>query len=120
MWRAGSCSISMYVFYICASGNPPCSVSGDSEPRGYELPRCALPFSRTDEAHFWLKGYVNKQNCRIWSEANPQVIASKAPSGEIFLQARNRRKSLGARLGLADVVGPSQQRNAIWFCAAVV
>ncbi|GFU86542.1 putative DD41D transposase [Trichonephila clavipes] len=27
----------------------------------------------SDEAHFWLKGYVNKQNCRIWNEANPQV-----------------------------------------------
>ncbi|GFX05745.1 CCHC-type domain-containing protein [Trichonephila clavipes] len=27
----------------------------------------------TDEPHFWLNGYVNKQNCRIWSEANPQV-----------------------------------------------
>ncbi|GFT40641.1 putative transposable element [Trichonephila clavipes] len=26
-----------------------------------------------DEAHFWLNGYVNKQNCRIWSEANPQA-----------------------------------------------
>ncbi|GFU38488.1 DDE_3 domain-containing protein [Trichonephila clavipes] len=26
-----------------------------------------------DKAHFWLNGYVNKQNCRIWSEANPQV-----------------------------------------------
>ncbi|GFV03766.1 hypothetical protein TNCV_1877141 [Trichonephila clavipes] len=26
-----------------------------------------------DEAHFWLNGYVNKQNCPIWSEANPQV-----------------------------------------------
>ncbi|GFW63643.1 DUF4817 domain-containing protein [Trichonephila clavipes] len=27
----------------------------------------------SDEAHFWLNGYVNTQNCRIWSEANPQV-----------------------------------------------
>ncbi|GFU88789.1 hypothetical protein TNCV_4444661 [Trichonephila clavipes] len=26
-----------------------------------------------DEAHFWLNGYVNKQNCRIWSEANSLV-----------------------------------------------
>ncbi|GFT58871.1 putative DD41D transposase [Trichonephila clavipes] len=26
----------------------------------------------SDEAHFWLNGYVNKQNCRIWSESNPQ------------------------------------------------
>ncbi|GFX97805.1 putative DD41D transposase [Trichonephila clavipes] len=27
----------------------------------------------SDEAHFWLNGYVNKQNCRIWNKANPQV-----------------------------------------------
>ncbi|GFY12642.1 uncharacterized protein TNCV_2448331 [Trichonephila clavipes] len=27
----------------------------------------------SDEAHFWLNGYVNKQNCRITSEAYPQV-----------------------------------------------
>ncbi|GFV86921.1 tc3a_0 protein [Trichonephila clavipes] len=27
----------------------------------------------SDEAHFWLNGYVNKQNCRIWSKANSQV-----------------------------------------------
>ncbi|GFX47218.1 integrase catalytic domain-containing protein [Trichonephila clavipes] len=27
-----------------------------------------------EKAHFWLNGYVNKQNCRIWSEANPQVF----------------------------------------------
>ncbi|GFY19706.1 hypothetical protein TNCV_4648781 [Trichonephila clavipes] len=27
----------------------------------------------SNEVHFWLNGYVNKQNCRIWSEANPQV-----------------------------------------------
>ncbi|GFT27091.1 putative DD41D transposase [Trichonephila clavipes] len=27
----------------------------------------------SDDAHFWLNGYVSKQNCRIWSEADPQV-----------------------------------------------
>ncbi|GFX43123.1 hypothetical protein TNCV_2711671 [Trichonephila clavipes] len=27
----------------------------------------------SDEAHFWLNSYVNKQNCRISSEANAQV-----------------------------------------------
>ncbi|GFV48607.1 DUF4817 domain-containing protein [Trichonephila clavipes] len=27
----------------------------------------------SDQVHFWLNDHVNKQNCRIWSEANPQV-----------------------------------------------
>ncbi|GFW80048.1 uncharacterized protein TNCV_984571 [Trichonephila clavipes] len=27
----------------------------------------------SDEVHLWLNGYVYKQNCRIWSEANPQL-----------------------------------------------
>ncbi|GFT30242.1 hypothetical protein TNCV_3466971 [Trichonephila clavipes] len=37
--------------------------------------KCVMIFTnhQNDEAHFWLNGYVNKQNCRIWSEANPQV-----------------------------------------------
>ncbi|GFU56849.1 transposable element Tcb2 transposase [Trichonephila clavipes] len=35
-----------------------------------ELERAPL---EDDEVHSWLNGYVNKQNCRIWSEANPQV-----------------------------------------------
>ncbi|GFW81324.1 uncharacterized protein TNCV_376721 [Trichonephila clavipes] len=32
-----------------------------------------VPDLFSDEAHFWLNNYVKKQNCRIWSEANPQV-----------------------------------------------
>ncbi|GFU75408.1 hypothetical protein TNCV_2861241 [Trichonephila clavipes] len=34
---------------------------------------CCKRMLFSDEAHFWLNGYVNKQNCRICSEANPQV-----------------------------------------------
>ena len=28
----------------------------------------------SDEAHFHLSGYVNKENCRIWGDENPRVI----------------------------------------------
>lgn len=28
----------------------------------------------SDEAHFWMNGYVNKHNCRIWDDANPHEI----------------------------------------------
>ena len=28
----------------------------------------------SDEAHFDLNGYVNKQNCLIWGEENPRII----------------------------------------------
>ena len=31
----------------------------------------------SDEAHFQLNGYVNKQNCRIWGTENPRVINEK-------------------------------------------
>ncbi|GFT02904.1 putative DD41D transposase [Trichonephila clavipes] len=52
----------------------------------------------SDAAHFWLNGYVNKQN--IWSEANPQVYVETLLhpekltvwcalwAGEILLQKR--------------------------------
>ncbi|GFX53710.1 hypothetical protein TNCV_1596561 [Trichonephila clavipes] len=50
----------------------------------------------SDEAHFWLNGYVNKQNGRIWSEANPQVYVQNKKltvwcalwAGGILLQKR--------------------------------
>ncbi|GFV13133.1 hypothetical protein TNCV_4070731 [Trichonephila clavipes] len=51
-----------------------------------------------DEAHFWLNGYVNKQNCRIWSEAQVYVETPLHPekltvwcaswAGGILLQKR--------------------------------
>jgi len=28
----------------------------------------------SDETHFWMNGYVNKQNCRIWEDTNPREI----------------------------------------------
>ncbi|GFU22511.1 DUF4817 domain-containing protein [Trichonephila clavipes] len=37
------------------------------------LTKTSPKFPKCDEAHFWLNGYVNKQNCRIWREADPQV-----------------------------------------------
>ena len=32
----------------------------------------------SDEAHFRLGGYVNKQNCRIWDFEFPQVIEERS------------------------------------------
>ena len=31
----------------------------------------------SDEAHFQLNGYVNKQNCRIWGDENPHIVQEK-------------------------------------------
>ena len=32
----------------------------------------------SDAAHFWLNGYVNKQNCRIWDEEQPEEFQNSS------------------------------------------
>ena len=32
----------------------------------------------SDEAHFHLGGYVDKQNCRIWGSENPKMNSEKS------------------------------------------
>ncbi|GFT38058.1 uncharacterized protein TNCV_4102981 [Trichonephila clavipes] len=55
-----------------------------------------------DEAHFWLNGYVNKQNCRSWSEANPQV----------YVETPLHPEKLTVRCALwAGAVVPTRRRN---------
>ncbi|GFY33285.1 hypothetical protein TNCV_1241351 [Trichonephila clavipes] len=57
----------------------PCRSCGGEDTGGVAIYRPFGEFRRAesychlDEVHFWLNGYVNKQHCRIGSEANPQV-----------------------------------------------
>ncbi|GFY36242.1 uncharacterized protein TNCV_4846141 [Trichonephila clavipes] len=66
----------------------------------------------SDEAHFWLNGYVNKQNCRIWSEANPQVYV------ETLLHPE--KLTVWCALWAGGIIGPyffknDEGHNELWF-----
>ncbi|GFY16829.1 transposable element Tc3 transposase [Trichonephila clavipes] len=56
-----------------------------------------------DEAHFWLNGYVNKQNCRIWSEANPQVYVETPLHPE--------KRTVWCALWAGGIIGPYFFKN---------
>ncbi|GFU34335.1 transposable element Tc3 transposase [Trichonephila clavipes] len=56
-----------------------------------------------DEAHFWLNGYVNKQNCRIWSEANPQVY--------VETPLHQEKLTVWFALGAGGIIGPYFFKN---------
>ncbi|GFW34669.1 integrase catalytic domain-containing protein [Trichonephila clavipes] len=65
-----------------------------------------------DEAYFWLNGYVNKQNCRIWSEANPQVYAETPLHPE--------KLTVWCALLASGIIGPyfienDEGHNELWF-----
>lgn len=52
----------------------------------------------SDEAHFHLNGYVNKQNCRIWATENPRV------THEVSLHPK--RVTVWCALWAGGVMGP--------------
>ncbi|GFU05166.1 uncharacterized protein TNCV_575101 [Trichonephila clavipes] len=69
----------------------------------FQVPR-TLPFlRRNDEAHFWLNDYVNKQNCRIWSEANPQVYVETPLHPE--------KLTVWCALWAGEIIGPYVFKN---------
>jgi len=39
-----------------------------------EDPLFSIEILFSDKAHFWLNGYVNEQNCRIWIEEQPEEV----------------------------------------------
>ncbi|GFU67388.1 DUF4817 domain-containing protein [Trichonephila clavipes] len=66
----------------------------------------------SDEAHFWLNGYVNKQNGRIWSEANPQVYVETPLHPE--------KLTVWCALWASGIIGPyffknDEAHNELWF-----
>ncbi|KAK9874203.1 hypothetical protein WA026_002560 [Henosepilachna vigintioctopunctata] len=66
--------------------------------------RALRPFYRIQpEAHIWLNGYVNKQNCRIWSADNPQVYV-KTP-------LHPERLTVWCALWAGGIIGPYFFKN---------
>ncbi|GFW85856.1 hypothetical protein TNCV_855051 [Trichonephila clavipes] len=57
----------------------------------------------SDEAHFWLNGYVNKKNCRIWSEANPQVY--------VETPLHPKKLTVWCALWAGEIIGPCFFKN---------
>ncbi|GFW51526.1 transposable element Tc3 transposase [Trichonephila clavipes] len=57
----------------------------------------------SDEAHFWLNGYVNNQNCLIWSEANPQVYVETPLHPE--------KLTVWCTLWAGGIIGPNFFKN---------
>lgn len=52
----------------------------------------------SDEAHFWLHGYANKQNCRIWSSENPREFD--------VTTLHPKRVTVWAALCVQAIIGP--------------
>ncbi|GFW06599.1 putative transposable element [Trichonephila clavipes] len=67
----------------------------------------------SDEAHFWLNGYVNKQNCRIWSEANPQVYVETSLHPEKLTVNGDRYRAMITNFFIPELNNLDVQE--LWF-----
>lgn len=67
-------------------------------------PRFHMKILFSDEAHFWLNGYVNKQNCRIWGAENPRAIVETPLHPE--------KLTVWCALWAGGIIGPYVFRNA--------
>ena len=58
-----------------------------------KLPILAKKIIFSDEAHFDLGGYVNKQNCRIWGTETPtHTLKSRRTQNESLFLRKSARK----------------------------
>ncbi|GFW13154.1 uncharacterized protein TNCV_4120561 [Trichonephila clavipes] len=78
----------------------------DGEPMARDTIFWARHRLKCDEAHFWLNGYVNKQNCRIWSEANPQAYVETPLHPE--------KLAVWCALWAGGIIGPYFFKNDEW------
>ena len=64
----------------------------------------------SDEAHFSLGGYVNKQNCHIWGSENPQIIEErrlhpeKSLFGALFGSSKTTMERLSPSIRSAMII----------------
>jgi len=52
----------------------------------------------SDECHFWLSGYVNKQNYRFWARENPRIFTTTS--------TKPKRVSVWCAISTSGVLGP--------------
>ena len=58
----------------------------------------------SDEAHFWLNGYVNKLNCRFWSEDQPEELQK--------LSMKPEKVTVWCALWAGGIIGPYLFKDA--------
>ena len=80
MVTLSSCLIWQIISFILTPNKYGCGYAWTTLPKAIDLkkiPILAKKITLSDEAHFDLGGYVNKQNCRLWGTENPYAYIVK-------------------------------------------